>query len=70
LRYLQRLCRYWADDHDWQRAEARLNAWPQLTVEIGGLGIHRHRRSADHFTVFEQPALFVDEVRTFFRLVR
>jgi epoxide hydrolase len=40
LRYLQRLCRYWADTYDWRVTEARLNAWPQLTVEVGGLGIH------------------------------
>jgi pimeloyl-ACP methyl ester carboxylesterase len=38
--YLQRLCRYWADDYDWRATEARINAWPQLMVEIGGLGIH------------------------------
>jgi pimeloyl-ACP methyl ester carboxylesterase len=46
LRYLQRLCRYWADGYDWRVTEARLNAWPQLMVEIGGLGIHVvHARS-------------------------
>jgi pimeloyl-ACP methyl ester carboxylesterase len=38
--YLQQLCRYWADDYDWRATEDRLNAWPQLMVEIGGLGIH------------------------------
>jgi pimeloyl-ACP methyl ester carboxylesterase len=40
LRYLQRLCGYWADTYDWRVTEARLNAWPQLTVEVDGLGIH------------------------------
>jgi pimeloyl-ACP methyl ester carboxylesterase len=40
LLYLQRLCRYWADSYDWRVTEARLNAWPQLTVEVDGLGIH------------------------------
>jgi epoxide hydrolase len=40
LGYLQRLCRYWAEGYDWRVAEARLNAWPQLIVEVGGLGIH------------------------------
>jgi pimeloyl-ACP methyl ester carboxylesterase len=46
LRYLQRLCRHWADGYDWRGTEARLNAWPQLMVEAGGLGIHvLHARS-------------------------
>jgi pimeloyl-ACP methyl ester carboxylesterase len=44
--YLRGLCRYWADGYDWRATEARLNAWPQLMVEIGGLGIHvLHARS-------------------------
>jgi hypothetical protein len=40
LRYLQQLCRYWADEYDWRATEARFNAWPQRMVEISGLGIH------------------------------
>jgi epoxide hydrolase len=44
--YLQDLCRYWADEHDWRAAEARLNAHPQIRTEIDGLGIHAlHVRS-------------------------
>jgi pimeloyl-ACP methyl ester carboxylesterase len=46
LAYLRRLCEYWADGYDWRRLESRLNAIPQLRVEIGGLGIHvLHARS-------------------------
>jgi pimeloyl-ACP methyl ester carboxylesterase len=46
LEYLQRLCRYWADGYDWRVSEARFNAWPQLMVDLGGLGIHvLHARS-------------------------
>ena len=37
---LQELVRYWAADHDWRRCEAELNALPQFTTEIDGLGIH------------------------------
>jgi epoxide hydrolase len=40
LGYLQDLCRYWADGYDWRATEARLNAWPQAMVEVGGLEIH------------------------------
>jgi pimeloyl-ACP methyl ester carboxylesterase len=46
LAYLQELCRYWAREYDWRATEARLNALPQLRVEIDGLGIHVvHARS-------------------------
>jgi len=37
---LQELARYWANDHDWRRCEARLNALPQFTTEIDGVEIH------------------------------
>jgi pimeloyl-ACP methyl ester carboxylesterase len=37
---LQELARYWAADHDWRRCEAELNALPQFTTEIDGVGIH------------------------------
>ena len=40
LAYVQELCRYWVDDYDWTAAEARLNAFPQFTTSIDGLGIH------------------------------
>jgi pimeloyl-ACP methyl ester carboxylesterase len=46
LAYLRDLCEYWADGYDWRVVEARLNAIPQVRVEIGGLGIHAlHARS-------------------------
>jgi pimeloyl-ACP methyl ester carboxylesterase len=37
---LQELARYWAADYDWRKCEAELNALPQFTTEIDGLGIH------------------------------
>jgi epoxide hydrolase len=46
LGYLRGLCDYWAGGYDWRALESRLNAIPQLRVEIGGLGIHvLHARS-------------------------
>ena len=38
LAMLQELARYWAADYDWRRCEAALNALPQFTTEIDGLG--------------------------------
>jgi pimeloyl-ACP methyl ester carboxylesterase len=40
LEMLQALGRYWANDYDFGRVEAQLNALPQYTTEIDGLGIH------------------------------
>ncbi len=40
LATMQELTRYWATDYDWRTCEAKLNALPQFTTEIDGLGIH------------------------------
>ena len=40
LATMQALARYWANDYDWRRCEARLNALPQFMTEIDGLDIH------------------------------
>jgi pimeloyl-ACP methyl ester carboxylesterase len=40
LATIQELARYWATDYDWRRCEAKLNALPQFTNEIGGVDIH------------------------------
>jgi pimeloyl-ACP methyl ester carboxylesterase len=40
LATLQELSRYWADEYDFGRIEARLNALPQFITEIDGVDIH------------------------------
>jgi pimeloyl-ACP methyl ester carboxylesterase len=40
LATLQELARYWSTDYDFGRLAARLNALPQFTTEIDGVGIH------------------------------
>ena len=40
LAAVQELARYWATDYDWRRCEERLNALPQFTTDIDGVGIH------------------------------
>src|SRR5687768_13364524 len=40
LATMQRLARYWANDYDWRKVEARLNALPQFVTTIDGLDIH------------------------------
>ena len=46
LATVQKLARYWADDYDWRKCEARINAFPNFITEIDGLDIHFiHARS-------------------------
>jgi pimeloyl-ACP methyl ester carboxylesterase len=40
LATMRELARYWAQDYDWRRVEAELNALPQFRTEIDGLDIH------------------------------
>jgi pimeloyl-ACP methyl ester carboxylesterase len=40
LATIQALARYWVTDYDWRKAEAKLNALPQLTTEIDGVDVH------------------------------
>jgi pimeloyl-ACP methyl ester carboxylesterase len=40
LATMQALASYWANDYDFRRFEARLNAFPQFITEIDGLDIH------------------------------
>ncbi len=40
LATIQTLARYWANDYDWRRCEARLNALPQFRTQIDGEDIH------------------------------
>jgi pimeloyl-ACP methyl ester carboxylesterase len=40
LAMLEALARYWETEYDWRKAEAKLNALPQFTTEIDGVGIH------------------------------
>jgi pimeloyl-ACP methyl ester carboxylesterase len=37
---IQALASYWANEYDWRKAEAKLNALPQFTTEIDGVDIH------------------------------
>ncbi|HEV7993978.1 MAG TPA: epoxide hydrolase [Gemmatimonadaceae bacterium] len=40
LATMQKLAQYWADDHDWRKVEARINALPNFVTEIDGLDVH------------------------------
>jgi pimeloyl-ACP methyl ester carboxylesterase len=40
LATMRELARYWAEDYDWRKAEAKLSALPQFVTNIDGLDIH------------------------------
>ncbi|MEU3791221.1 epoxide hydrolase family protein [Streptomyces fructofermentans] len=40
LATMQELARYWAEDYDWRKCEARLKSLPNFITEIDGLDIH------------------------------
>src|SRR5438034_1081068 len=37
---LQKLARYWEQEHDWRKVEKKINALPQFSTTIDGLEIH------------------------------
>jgi pimeloyl-ACP methyl ester carboxylesterase len=38
--YMREFVRYWLEEYDWRREEARINGFPQYTVEVEGERIH------------------------------
>ena len=40
LSYARELAAYWKDKYDWRAQEARLNAFEQYTVPMGGIDVH------------------------------
>ena len=48
LATIEALLRYWVNDYDFGRVEARLSALPQFKTEIDGLGIHFIHVKSDH----------------------
>ncbi|RZS79993.1 pimeloyl-ACP methyl ester carboxylesterase [Motilibacter rhizosphaerae] len=48
LEVLQELCAYWAEDYDWRRLEARLDAVPQVLATVDGLDVHALHLPSPH----------------------
>lgn len=38
--YLRKLVDYWLRRFDWRQLEARINAFPQFTADVGGVRMH------------------------------
>lgn len=50
LKWIQEVCRYWADTYDWRAREALLNRFTQFTTPIDGLDIHFIHARSPHET--------------------
>ncbi|MFD2612398.1 epoxide hydrolase family protein [Paenibacillus gansuensis] len=48
LETIQRVAKYWANNYDWRKVEARLNSLPQYMMNIDGLDIHYIQVKSKH----------------------
>ena len=69
LATIQALARYWADEYDWRKCEARLNAYPQFITEIDGLDIHfvhvrsKHEDALPLLVCHGWPGSFIEQMK-------
>jgi pimeloyl-ACP methyl ester carboxylesterase len=69
LAMIQKVARYWHDEYDWRKCEARLNAVPQFITEIDGLDIHfvhvrsRHEDALPVIVCHGWPGSFVEQMK-------
>jgi pimeloyl-ACP methyl ester carboxylesterase len=69
LATIQAIARYWHDEYDWRKCEARLNAVPQFITEIDGLDIHfvhvrsKHEDALPLLVNHGWPGSFVEQMK-------
>src|SRR5688572_24980335 len=69
LATVQKLAKYWADEYDWRKCEARLNAVPNFITEIDGLDIHfihvrsRHENALPMLISHGWPGSIVEQLK-------
>jgi pimeloyl-ACP methyl ester carboxylesterase len=69
LATVQEVVRYWHDEYDWRRCEARLNAYPQFVTEIDGLDIHfvhvrsKHENALPLVVCHGWPGSFIEQMK-------
>ena len=69
LATLQTIARYWRDEYDWRKCEARLNAVPQFVTEIDGLDIHfvhvrsKHEDALPIVVCHGWPGSFIEQMK-------
>ena len=69
LATMQKLARHWANDYDWRKAEARLNAYPQFMTRIDGLDLHfihvrsRHKNALPLLISHGWPGSILEQIK-------
>jgi pimeloyl-ACP methyl ester carboxylesterase len=70
LAVIQELARYWLDDYDFGRVEARLNALPQFITQIDGVDVHfihvgsRHEEALPLIMTHGWPGSVIEQIDT------
>lgn len=66
---MQQLAQYWANDYDWRKVEARLNALPQFETNIDGLDIHfihvrsKHQNALQMIITHGWPGSIIEQLK-------
>src|SRR4051794_16563992 len=74
LALVQKVARYWHDEYDWRKCEARLNAYPQFITEIDDLDIHfvhvrsKHEDAVPLILCHGWPGSFIEQMKVVDRL--
>jgi pimeloyl-ACP methyl ester carboxylesterase len=69
LATIQKVARYWHDEYDWRRCEARLNSYPQFVTEIDELDIHfvhvrsKHEDALPIIVCHGWPGSFIEQMK-------
>ena len=69
LATMQKLAKYWANEHDWRKCEARINAVPNFITEIDGLDIHfihvrsKHENALPMIVTHGWPGSIVEQLK-------
>src|SRR5580704_14471035 len=69
LATIQELARFWANEYDWRKCEATLNALPQFITEIDGLDIHfihvrsKHEKALPLIVTHGWPGSIIEQLK-------
>jgi pimeloyl-ACP methyl ester carboxylesterase len=69
LATMQALARYWADEYEWRKCEAKLHSLPQFVTEIDGLDIHfihvrsRHENALPLIVTHGWPGSIIEQLK-------
>ena len=69
LNTMQKVAQYWAEQYDWRKVEARLNALPQFIAQIDGLDIHfihvrsKHEKALPLIVTHGWPGSIIEQLK-------